>query len=53
MTHARSLTYKHLIKLCDVNDAVQLLEQEKKERKYYLEIHLCQVQSGLKKKVLI
>lgn len=33
MTHARSLTYKHLIKLGDVYDAVRLLEQKKKRKK--------------------
>lgn len=33
MTHARSLTYKHLIKLGDVYDAVQLLGKKKKREK--------------------
>lgn len=31
MTHARSLTYRHLIKLGDVSDAVQLLEKNRKK----------------------
>jgi len=31
MTHARSLTYRHLIKLGDVYDAVQLLEKKRKK----------------------
>lgn len=33
MTHARSLTYRHLIKLGDVYDALQILEKKKKRKK--------------------
>lgn len=31
MTHARSLIYTHSIKLGDVDDAVQLLQQKKEK----------------------
>lgn len=33
MTHARSLTYRDLIKLGDDYDAVQLLKKKKKRKK--------------------